>query len=507
MVGRDYQLRMVAPTVLTSLLLVAVCSVVSVYLYSQQTGTAEELTENLGSRQAASNLEETLQDLAAYLRKGDEHVEPLNEKIESSLAEIRRFADKPQEKALAKELQDSYGRYAASWQAGGPSSTRTAAAQEIVDGQMLPLCRQLRTFNAEQVNMSRQAHERTLRAMAWGLAVVSAAGALAGLVLGYGVARGLRRSIHRLRVRVQDAADKLGRDLPAVEMTGESLEDLDAHMQDVVRQVEDVVQTLQQREREVLRAEQLAAVGRLAAGVAHEIRNPLTSIKMLIQTVREEGERGVPANWIAGSLPAADTSARRADAAPLVLPIEDLHVIEREVRRIERSLQSFLDFARPPQLVREPIDLGEVPEEVISLVRPRAAKQGVQVRFERPDVPVTAEADADQLRQVVLNLVLNALDAMPGGGALLVRLLPPENGRVELSVTDAGPGIAADILPRLFQPFASNKETGIGLGLSVSKRIVEGHGGTLRAQNRPEGGACFVVRLPAPETSAFSKRR
>jgi signal transduction histidine kinase len=329
---------------------------------------------------------------------------------------------------------------------------------------MLPLCRQLRTFNAEQVNMSRQVHERTLRAMAWGLAVVSAAGALAGLVLGYGVARGLRRSIHRLRVRVQDAADKLGRDLPAVEMTGESLEDLDAHMQGVVRQVEEVVQALQQREREVLRAEQLAAVGRLAAGVAHEIRNPLTSIKMLIQAAREG---------------------------------EDLPVIEREVRRIERSLQSFLDFARPPQLVRAPIDLREVPDEVISLVRARAGKQGVQVHFERRDAPVTAEADADQLRQVVLNLVLNALDVMPGGGDLVIRLRPPENGRVELSVSDTGPGIAADILPRLFQPFASNKETGIGLGLSVSKRIVEGHGGTLRGHNRPEGGACFVVRLPA----------
>jgi signal transduction histidine kinase len=488
MAGRDYQLRMVAPTVLTSLLLVAVCGVVSVYLYSQQTGTAEELTENLGSRQAASNLEETLQDLAAYLRKGDEHVEPLNEKIEGSLAEIRRFADKPQEKALAKELQDSYDRYAASWQAGTPSSARAAAAQGVVDTQMLPLSRQLRTFNADQVNMSRQAHERTLRAMAWGLAVVSAAGALAGLVLGYGVARGLRRSIHRLRVRVQDAADKLGRDLPAVEMAGESLEDLDAHMQGVVRQVEDVVQALQQREREVLRAEQLAAVGRLAAGVAHEIRNPLTSIKMLIQAGREE-------------------AARAGTASNGGLPVEDLPVIEREVRRIERSLQSFLDFARPPQLVREPVDLREVPDEVISLVRPRAAKQGVQVRFERPDVPVMAEADADQLRQVVLNLVLNALDVMAGGGALVIRLRPAENGRVELSVTDTGPGIAAEILPQLFQPFASNKETGIGLGLSVSKRIVEGHGGTLRGQNRPEGGACFAVRLPAPVANVFATRR
>jgi two-component system sensor histidine kinase HydH len=105
--------------------------------------------------------------------------------------------------------------------------------------------------------------------------------------------------------------------------------------------------------------------------------------------------------------------------------------------------------------------------------------------------------DADQLRQVLLNLLLNALDAMPGGGSVCIRLRPPEDGRAELSVADTGPGISDDILPRLFTPFVSDKETGMGLGLSVSRRIVEDHGGTLTALNRPGGGACFVVRLPA----------
>jgi signal transduction histidine kinase len=464
--------------VLTSLLLLAVCTVVGVYLYRQQTGTAEELGENIGSRQAALNLDETLQDLSAYHRKPDEHVEPLHEKILQRLAEIESFADKPEEKKLAAELNESYDHYLKVWQARAGSPKRATAALAVLDGEMRPLCQQLRNFNAEQINTSRQAHERTLRWMAWGLAGVSLAGALAGLVLGYGVARGLRRSIHQLRVRVQDAADKLGRDLPAVEMTGESLEDLDEHLQSVVRQVEQVVQTLQQREREVLRAEQLAAVGRLAAGVAHEVRNPLTSIKMLIQTAREGEPNGTTAN-------------------SLVMPTEDAHVIEQEVRRIERSLQSFLDFARPPKLRRVPTELGVLPEHVANLVRVRAAKQGVDVRIDRPNGPVIAEADVDQLRQVLLNLVLNALDVMPRGGVLDIRLSRPENDRIELSVADTGPGIAADILPRLFVPFVSDKETGMGLGLSVSRRIVEDHGGTIRAYNRSEGGACFVVTLPA----------
>ncbi|HEY1379801.1 MAG TPA: ATP-binding protein [Gemmataceae bacterium] len=484
MPGPGYPLRIVAPTVLTSLLLLAVCAVVSAYLYRQQTGTAEELGENIGSRQAASNLEETLQDLVRYHRTGDEHVEPLHDQIRQRLAEIESFADKPEEKELADRLAESYRRYLAAWQAGAGTPGRAAAALAVLEGEMLPVCQQLRLFNADQVNTSRQVHQRTLRWMAWGLAGVSAAGALAGLVLGYGVARGLRQSIHQLRVRVQDAADKLGRELPAVEMTGESLEDLDGHLQGVVRQVEQVVQQLQQREREVRRAEQLAAVGRLAAGVAHEVRNPLTSIKMLIQTGREDVANGVA-------------------SAPRGLPAEDLHVIEQEVRRIERSLQTFLDFARPPKLRRAPTDLGPLPEYVVSLIRGRAERQGVSVRVDRPRAPsgagspVVAEADADQLRQVLLNLVLNALDVMPRGGALAIRLGEPRDGWVELSVTDTGPGVSADVRPRLFEPFVSDKEAGLGLGLSVSRRIVEDHGGTLRADNRAEGGAVFTVRLPA----------
>ena len=271
-----FQLRIVAPTVLTSLLLVAVCVVVSIYLYGQQTNTADVLKENIDSRRAASNLEETLRDLAALHRAGGAGVEPIHQqRINPLLQDIQTFADKPEEQALAAQVKASYHHYLHVWQTtAGTTAERSAAANAVLEHEVLPLCQRLRNFNADQIDASERVHQRTLRWMAWGLTGVSAAGALAGLVLGYGVARGLRRSIHQLRVRVQDAADKLGRDLPAVEMTGESLEDLDDHMKGVVRQVEQVVQTLQQREREVLRAEQLASVGRLAAGVAHEVRIP-----------------------------------------------------------------------------------------------------------------------------------------------------------------------------------------------------------------------------------------
>jgi signal transduction histidine kinase len=226
------------------------------------------------------------------------------------------------------------------------------------------------------------------------------------------------------------------------------------------------------REQQLVRAEQMAAVGQVAAGVAHEIRNPLTSIKGLVQVnLREADARGLPA--------------------------EDLRVIEHEVRRMERTLQTFLDFARPPRPDRRRLDPAAVIDRVYTLVGGRARKQRVALRLLRPDDPVRLDGDQDQLQQLLLNLVLNALDAMPDGGAVEIDLRPPRDGHVELFVRDTGPGIAPHVLPKVFETFVSSKETGIGLGLPVSRRIAEDHGGTLSAYNLPDGGACFALRLPA----------
>ena len=227
-----------------------------------------------------------------------------------------------------------------------------------------------------------------------------------------------------------------------------------------------------QRERDLIRAEQMVALGQVAAGMAHELRNPLTSIKGLVQVnLREAEARG--------------------------LPNEDLRIIEQEIRRMERTLQTFLDFARPPKLERRELELAPLVERVTSLIGGRAGKQNVRLLFDRPPQPVTVSGDADQLQQLILNLALNALDAMPKGGELMIRLHAPAQNEVRLEIEDTGHGLPRQLIDRLFDPFVSTKETGLGLGLAVSRRIAEDHGGTLTAANRPEGGARFVVSLPA----------
>jgi PAS domain S-box-containing protein len=231
---------------------------------------------------------------------------------------------------------------------------------------------------------------------------------------------------------------------------------------------------LQEREREILRAEQMATVAQMATGVAHEIRNPLTSIKMLVQAAGEGAAAGG-------------------------LEPQDLDIIEGEIRRMERSLKSFLDYARPPKLERREIDLRASIQRAFVLIESRASQQQVELTTELSDHPVTVSADPDQIQQLLLNLILNALDAMPGGGTVSVQIDDPKDGMLQLRVLDRGPGISPDVAARLFQPFVTSKEAGVGLGLVISRRIAEDHGGSLTAHNHREGGACFVLQLPASE--------
>ncbi len=314
----------------------------------------------------------------------------------------------------------------------------------------------------------------------WGLVwlglALSAGIATAGIIVDVRQSKVRARRLRRAYELLNAAAASLEPGHPFAELC-EPIE-MDLYVErlaQLVDQVQRVVDERQQREREVMRADQLAMVGQIAAGVAHELRNPLTSIKMLVQSGQKEG-------------------------AP-ALAADDLAIIEHEIRRLERSLQRFLDFARPPRPQRRPLDLAQVVERTIALVEGRARKQRVQLSFTPPRDAVTAEVDEDQFQQLLLNLMLNSLDVMPDGGSLFVEIASLPGGQTELRVRDTGPGIPAELLPRLFDPFMSTKETGIGLGLAVSHRIAERHGGTLAAHNEPDGGACFVLHLAAAKNT------
>lgn len=462
------------PVALGTLCMVALCAFTAISLFRQQSTITQVLRENVSSRRAAADLRATLNILVALEHHQIEAVSELHTRASGQLVEIRSLANHPRERELSAKLDEGFATYLKEWQSLPPKNhpahaEKVSEASDYLEDRVLRACREIESFNDERVEETTAHHERVLSQMAWGMATVGALGAVAGVVFGYGVARLLSQSIRRLRVQIRDAAGKIGPEPTEIVLTGDAgFGGLQNELEHLTARIEGVVQQLHDREREVVRAEQLAAVGQLAAGVGHELRNPLTSIKMLVQTGLETG--GGP------------------------LTAEDLGIIEGEVRRMERSLQTFLDFARPPKPERRPVVLGAVLDAVLGLVRGRADKQRVRTRLDAA-VPIRLTADAGQLQQVFVNLVLNALDAMPGGGALAVTARRV-GGWAEVEVSDTGPGVSREMMPRLFEPFASSKDTGLGLGLVISKRIIEDHAGTLGAANRTDGGASFFVRLP-----------
>lgn len=476
-----FRLHYLGPVLLISLCLVGLCAVTALSLFHQQASVTQVLRENVQSRQAAADLRGALNVLVELEHRHVETVADLHVQAGERLRALEGRADQPEERELARRMRAGFDQYLRRWQALPPPADpghepAVADATKYLEAEVLLPCREYEAYNDRRVEESTRGHEQVLRRLASGLAVIGGLGAVAGVVLGFGVARSLSRSIRRLQVQLRDAAGMLGPDVPEIVVTGEGgFDNLHAEADQLTDRIGEVVRTLRQRDLEVLRAEQLAAVGQLAAGVGHEIRNPLTSIKMLVQTAQEDG----------GGLTA-----------------DDLRVIEGEVRRMERSLRTFLDFARspaadpgPPALDRRPTDLVPLIADVAELLRGRAEKQRVRIDLDLPPGKVEVTADGEQLRQVLVNLGLNALDAMPGGGGLKFGLRRWATGPVEVEVADTGPGIAAAMMPRLFEPFASTKDTGLGLGLVISKRIVEDHGGTIAAANRPGGGASFFVKL------------
>lgn len=226
------------------------------------------------------------------------------------------------------------------------------------------------------------------------------------------------------------------------------------------------------REREALRGQQMAMLAQLATGVAHEIRNPLTSIKMLIQV-------------------------NRAMFADKGLPTEDLDLVEQEIRRMERSVNGLLDYGRPTKGETKLFTLQDAVNRTLRLIEGRCEKQGIEVSLDFPTDPLQVLGDPSEIQQLLLNLVLNALDAMPDGGTLSLKARP-DNEVINISVADTGPGIDQDVMEQLFSPFVTSKPNGTGLGLCICRRIAESHHGSLTAHNLPEQGACLELILPNP---------
>ncbi len=389
----------------------------------------------------------------------------------------------------------------------------TVLSDVLLTNEVLTPLRQCISFNQEVVERANEANQQTAQHLKIGFLLLGICGAAAGLLTGTGIARAVGRSIVQLNVSVRDVVGKLHDVRAPVTISRDGgFQGIESDLKRLEDDIGEVVRRLQQRETELLRAEQLARVGQLAAGLAHELRNPLMPMKMLVQAALERGD----------------------DAG---LKGRSLHVINDEISRLEKSIQSFLDFARPPVPEKSTVEITEVIRQVINLVNGRARQQEVKILQNLPVTSVIAFVDQSQIRQLILNLLLNALDALPNGGTIQISIdtgvsspLSPETTRSQpipsgeinehdalrlpfrdtqqvshseshsdwfaIRIWDSGTGIPSELIDTIFEPFVTSKETGTGLGLSICQRIAAAHSGFLTVKNHETGGAEFTLLLP-----------
>ena len=242
-----------------------------------------------------------------------------------------------------------------------------------------------------------------------------------------------------------------------------------AQLADKIQELEEAYRKLQQAQDDLLKSERMAVVGEMSAHMAHEIRNPLTTIGGFARAI------------------AKGTNPNRVQA--------NARVVVEEVERLEKLLADTLSFTRPTPPDLKPTDMNQLIEDVFGLFKGVLLEDRVLVQKQmEPDLPGVV-ADPAQMKQVLLNLIQNALQAMPGGGTLRVSTLRSE-GAVEVAVADTGTGISSETINQIFDPFFTTKASGSGLGLAISRKIVEDHGGDISIESKPNTGATVTIRLP-----------
>ena len=504
--------RTIAGFLLMAGLLVIVNVAMIIYINRLQGITETMLDTNVSGLLAAERLEgvisEQRRSVANFLLTGDEgwtkRLLDGRNAFTSRRQDIQTIVHTPQEiddlrridafyEAFGKAQDEVISRYRQGH--GAEALVLFNANRERVEI-LQSACGELIQFNERTISETRDRVLRTNATARLAIYGVALAGVLLGALLGMAIARSITRPIAELILKVRSEGGNI---VERVKLSEDSpMESLGKGVESLMEKVQSVSADLARSEEMLVQAGKLAVAGQLAAGIAHEIRNPLTALKTMV-------------------------FALRSDFSPEDPKAVDFNVMSEELEQMERSIQRLLDFARPPEPAFAPVLLHQAVANAQILLSSQVRSQGAQVET-HVDPDIVVQADQRLIEQVFVNLILNALQAMPDGGKLSVTArqktgegewehrrggkspIPPfprspSPGWVEVEVVDAGIGIPEGLIDRIFDPFATGREGGTGLGLAIVRKVVEQHGGQITARNRPEGGAVFTVILPLRQES------
>ncbi|HEY2411201.1 MAG TPA: ATP-binding protein [Pirellulaceae bacterium] len=474
------------PVIGVALSWLAVSGSTNFYLQWLDDSYQQVFDENIASMHAASIMQQEIWQLhAELLAKWDrdidlsQRLDTFDEETQYSLKTLVERATTDRERdaaALIAKLAREYRSVAQNVEK--PESRRASRGMPIQD-QLFGLAAKM----SEQTDVIRQINDELLRAhnarrtrisqaVLWARGLAITLVPALGIVLGWWTAARVQKTVARIQVTLHDPLLSTPGDLGTVQVRGgNELASIQQQVEVVVDRLRRTGNDLQAARQEVLRAERLAAIGGLAAGVAHELRNPLTSVKLLLQ---HAGSR----------------------AGNAIVEGKKLALILEEIERMETTIQGLLDFSRPAQPHRKLHDVRETVERAMHLIEGRAQRQHVSTELDLGDNQLMINGDPQQLQQVFINLMINAVEAMPRGGVLRVAAKKQEfRPCVALQIFDTGEGIPPELLGRLFEPFATAKERGTGLGLAVSRRILEEHDGTIDVHPQSPRGTMFEVTL------------
>jgi signal transduction histidine kinase len=459
------------------------------YTYRMQSATSELLAHSVMCLKAAESVEGAADDLrvmttddvltnAALAAVLDQH----RSEFRGLLHEAEGTARAAAQTDVIEAVEATFAEYEWSLQnarefaaAGHDREARELLRQsQALGDEMVASIDQFDNINERLMYADLDRIVESNRTVRWAMYALGAAGILLGWVLFLVISRSITKPICQLVLKARGAT---GYELvERVDVRrGTELEELEEQIRALVERINVARSELEASHHLLQRSERLAALGRVSAGIAHEIRNPLTSIKMLIFALQED---------------AALDDEEKKDLAVIVS------------RSTAWTVSSTTSCASPPAgSGAVATDLNQIVRETLEVLSPHLERS--RVTLVTSDQPGTgrAQLDPDQIRRVLMNLVLNALDAMPAGGSLSIdtrRMITgsDEPGWLQIEVRDTGCGIPAELVETLFDPFVSGRKGGTGLGLAISHQIVQQHGGWIDFANDPAGGSIFTVNLP-----------